>query len=81
MSYDIWLSLKTRELLNNLKQNDPETYAQICDQLEKLSIQRENFKTGVPEKLEVFVAQNLRVYYRILHRLKSIDVVDIREIL
>ena len=81
MSYDIWLSLKTRELLNNLKQNDPETYAQICDQLEKLSIQRENFKTGVPEKLEVFVAQNLRVYYRILHRLKSIDVVDIREVL
>ena len=81
MAYDIWLSLKTKELLDNLKQNDPETYAQICDQLEKLSIQRENFKTGVPEKLEVFISQNLRVYYRILHRLKSIDVIDIRECL
>ncbi len=58
MAYDIWLSLKTKELLDNLKQNDPETYAQICDQLEKLSIQRENFKTGVPENLEVFILDN-----------------------
>ena len=81
MAYDIWLSLKTKELLDNLKQNDPETYAQICDQLEKLSIQKENFQTGVPEKLEVFISKNLRVYYRILHRLKSIDVIDIRGIL
>jgi hypothetical protein len=81
MAYDIWLSLKTRELLDKLRQNDPETYHKIRDHLEKLSIQRENFKTGVPEKVEVFVSNNLRVYYRILSRLKSIDVIDIRELL
>ncbi len=80
MAYDIWLSLKTRELLDKLQQNDPETYEQIRDQLEKLSIQRENFKTGVPERVEVFVSNNLKIYYRILHRLNSIDVIDIREL-
>jgi hypothetical protein len=81
MAYDIWLSLRTREILEELKQHDPETYYKIRDQLEQLSIQRENFKTGVPEKLEIFITNNLRVYYRILHRLKSIDIIDIRECL
>ncbi len=79
MAYDIWLSLKTRDLLDNLKQNAPKTYYKIRGQLEELSIQREDFKTGVPEKIEIFVINNLNVYYRILHRLKSIDVIDIRE--
>ncbi|MDJ0662455.1 MAG: hypothetical protein QNJ42_23665 [Crocosphaera sp.] len=81
MAYDIWLSLKTRELLEKLKRNEPETYQKIREELEKLSIDKDNFKTGVPERIEVFVANNLKIYYRILHRLKSIDVIDIRELL
>lgn len=78
MAYDIWLSLSTRGLLDNFKQNEPETYYKIRDQLNDLSIQREDFKTGVPEKTEVFMINNWKVYYRIMHRLKSIDVIDIR---
>ena len=81
MAYDIWLSLRTRDLLDNFKQNKPEIYYKIGDELNKLSIQREDFRTGVPEKVEVFVVNTWKVYYRILHRLKSIDVIDIRECL
>ena len=81
MAYDIWLSLRTRDLLDDFKQNNPETYYKISEELNKLSIQREDFRTGVPEKVEVFVINNWKVYYRILHRLKSIDVIDIRECL
>lgn len=79
MAYDIWLSLITRDLLDQLKHKDPETHNKIRDHLKLLSIEREDFKTGVPERIEVFVINNLKVYYRILHRLKSIDVIDIRE--
>lgn len=80
MAYDIWLSLKTRERLEQLKQDDQKTYEEIRDHLVQLSIERENFKTGVPERVEIFMINNLIIYYRILHRLNSIDVVDIREI-
>jgi hypothetical protein len=79
MAYDIWLSLSTRDFLDNLKQDDPETYYKIRDLLHDLSIQRENFKTGAPERIEVFIVNHRKIYYRILHRLKSIDVIDVRE--
>ena len=81
MAYDVWLSLRTRDLLDYFKQNNPKTYYKISEELNKLSIQREDFRTGVPEKVEVFVINSWKVYYRILPRLKSIDVIDIRECL
>ncbi|TRT71748.1 MAG: hypothetical protein EWV83_20935 [Microcystis sp. M_OC_Ca_00000000_S217Cul] len=74
MAYDIWLSLITRDFLSNLKQDDPETYHKIRGLLHDLSLQREDFQTGAPERIEVFIVNHLKVYYRIIHRLKSIDV-------
>ncbi|BCU14370.1 hypothetical protein [Microcystis aeruginosa] len=79
MAYDIWLSLSTRDFLSNLKQDDPETYHKIRDLLHDLSLQREDFKTGTPARIEVFIVNNIKVYYRIIHRLKSIGVIDFRE--
>ena len=63
MAYDIWLSLSTRDCLSNLKQDDPETYHKIRDLLHDLSLQREDFKTGTPERIEVFIAFPVRKRY------------------
>ena len=63
MAYDIWLSLSTRDCLSNLKQNDPETYDKIRNLLHDLSLQREDFKTGTPERIEVFIAFPVRKRY------------------
>jgi hypothetical protein len=62
MAYDIWLSLNVRDRLERLKTEDPETYDQIREFLQALSIQRENFQTGIPERIEASVINQRRIY-------------------
>jgi hypothetical protein len=81
MAYNIWISLQARDILELLQNNEPELYQQIQDALELLSMERENFITGAPSKNEVFILKSWKVYYRVWHRLQSIEVVKIVELL
>lgn len=80
MAYNIWISLQAKDIFKLLQNNEPELYQQIQDKLEFLFIERENFITGAPSKNEVFIFKTWKVYYRVWHKLQSIEVVKIVEL-
>ncbi len=80
MPYEIWNSLKARQKLREFETNNQEIVKQITEQLQQLAISREDFITGSPPRPEVFKVGNLIIIYRVWHKLKSIDVIDIVEL-
>ena len=81
MPYEIWRSLNAKQKLDQLEISNRAIVRDIWNKLNQLALERENFFTGSPEKIEVFMVGKYKIYYRILHRLKSIDVIDIIEII
>jgi hypothetical protein len=77
MAYRIWLSLQARDTLQSMRNDSPEIYQRIQEELEALSIERENWQTGAPSRIEGFRVGKWQVYYRVLPKLQSIDVVAI----
>lgn len=80
MPYEIWRSLNVQQKLQILEANNPEIFKNIVQELELLAIKNENFITGEPNRFRVFYVDNLIIVYIISHRLKIIELVDIREL-
>ncbi|MCL1470090.1 hypothetical protein [Argonema antarcticum] len=80
MPYEIWKSLEARQKLQELEPNDSATARQIQERLNRLAVDQEDFITGAPEKLESFTVGKLIVIYRVGHRLRIVDVLDIKEL-
>lgn len=54
MPYEIWRSLEAKQKLQKLEQGEEEIVKQIWNKLNQLAIEREDFISGSPDKIEVF---------------------------
>lgn len=80
MPYEIWRALNVQQKLRILEENNPEIFNKILQKLNLLAINNEDFVTGEPNKFRAFSINNLIIVYNVSHRLKIIELLDIREL-